>query len=171
MHFGGLVEGFFDHFEVMLRSKIVLEGPWGFGWSRKSIFRVRLRLFWRVLESFWRGFWRFFGIFFRYRFHYKFLYDFKMIFHGFWYPLDKQNQAKSKEGSAKINFSYCSLSNVFGNWLSTDFGFRLEAVLSPNRPSEATSKASVIKYANEEGYPKLNGHSKAGWVQVEVVRT
>ena len=79
-----------------------------------------------------------------------------MIFNVFPYLLDKQNQAKSMEGSAKINFACCSLSNVFGNPFWTDFGFRLEAVLSPNRPSEATSKASVIKYANEEGSKSIN---------------
>ena len=55
------------------------------------------------------------------------------------------------EGIAKINFSCCSLSNVFENRFWTDFGCWLGAFLDPNWPSEATSKASVIKYANQEG--------------------
>ena len=55
------------------------------------------------------------------------------------------------EGSAKINFACYSLSNVFGNRFWMDFGFRLEAILGPNWPSEATSKASVIKYATQQG--------------------
>ena len=123
MHFGTLVGGFLNHFGVMLNSQIVLESPWEVCWAWKSIFQVRLRPFWRVLERFWGSFWRYFGIFCRYRFHYEILYDFKTIFDGFWYLVDKQNQAKSMEGSAKINFSCCSLSNVFGNRFSTEFGF------------------------------------------------
>ena len=54
------------------------------------------------------------------------------------------------EGSAKINFACCSLSNVFGNGFWTDFGIQLGAILGSNRLSEATSKGRVIKYANEE---------------------
>ena len=55
------------------------------------------------------------------------------------------------EGIEKINFSCCSLSNVFENRFWTDFGCWLGAVLDPNWPLEATSKASVKKYANDEG--------------------
>ena len=32
----------------------------------------------------------------------------------------------------------------------------MEAFLGPNWPSEATSKASVIKYANQEGSESIN---------------
>ena len=57
---------------------------------------------------------------------------------------------------AKIKLSYCLLSNVFGNRFWKDFGIGMEAFLDPNWPSEATSKASVIKYANEEGPRSIN---------------
>ena len=60
------------------------------------------------------------------------------------------------EGSAKISFACYSLSNVFGNRFWIDFGFWLEAILGPNGLSEATSKASVIKYANQEGPRSIN---------------
>ena len=40
---------------------------------------------------------------------------------------------------------------MFGNQFWKDFGVGMEAFLGPNWPSEATLKASVIKYANEEG--------------------
>ena len=64
------------------------------------------------------------------------------------------------EASAKINFAFYLLSNEYGHRFWMDFGFRLGAILGPNRPSEATSKASVIKYENKEGgesncYPPL----------------
>ena len=55
------------------------------------------------------------------------------------------------EGSAKINFASYLLSNEYGHRFWMDFGFRLGAILGLNRPSEATSKASVIKYENKEG--------------------
>ena len=74
-----------------------------------------------------------------------------MIFDGFRYLLDKQNQAKSMDGIAKINFPCCSLSNVFENRFLKDFGCRLGEILGPNWPSAATSKASAIKYADQEG--------------------
>ena len=54
-------------------------------------------------------------------------------------------------GPAKIKLSSCSLSNVLGNRFWQDFGAGMDAFLVPNWPSEATSKASVINYANEEG--------------------
>ena len=60
------------------------------------------------------------------------------------------------EGIAKINFSCCSLSNVFENRFWTGFGCRLEAILGTNWPSEATSKASFIQYTNEEGPKSIN---------------
>ena len=59
-------------------------------------------------------------------------------------------------GPAKIKLSCCLLSNVFGNRFWKDFGVGMEAFLGPNWPSEATSKASVIKYANEEGSASVN---------------
>ena len=151
MHFGTLVGGFLDHFGVMLRSEIAFEGLWELCSAWKSISPPERRPFWRVLESLWGGFWKYFGIFCRYRFHYEMLHDFKPIFDGFWYSVNKQNRAKSMEGIAKINFSCCSLSNVFENWFWTGFGCRLGAILRPNWPSEATSKASFIQYTNEEG--------------------
>ena len=54
-------------------------------------------------------------------------------------------------GIAKIKFSYCLLSNVFGNRFWKDFGFGLEVILGSNGRSEATGKGRVTKYANEEG--------------------
>ena len=45
---------------------------------------------------------------------------------------------------------------MFGNRFWKDFGVGMEAFLGPNWPSEATSKASVIKYANEEGSKSMN---------------
>ena len=60
------------------------------------------------------------------------------------------------EGSAKINFASSLLSNEYGHRFWMDFGVQLGAVLGPNRPSEATSKASVIKYANEEGSASID---------------
>ena len=57
---------------------------------------------------------------------------------------------------AKIKLSCCSLSNVFGNGFWKDFGLGMEAFLVSNWPSEATSKASLIKYANEEGSELIN---------------
>ena len=122
MHFGGLVGGFLDHFGVMLRSQIVLESPWEVCWAWKSIFQVRLRPFWRVLERFWGSFWRYFDIFCRYRLHYEILYDLKTIFDGFWYLVNKQNWGKSMEGSAKINFASYLLWNEYGHRSWTDFG-------------------------------------------------
>ena len=65
--------------------------------------------------------------------------------------MEKQNQAKSMEGSAKINFASYLLSNEYGHRFCSDFGVQLGAILVPNRPSEAIPKASVIKYENEEG--------------------
>ena len=59
-------------------------------------------------------------------------------------------------GPAKTKLSSCLLSNVLGNLFWKDFGFRSEAILGSNWPSEATSKASVIKYANEEGPKSIN---------------
>ena len=56
----------------------------------------------------------------------------------------------------KIKLSSCLLSNVFGNRFWKDFGIGMDAFLGTNWPSEATSKASVIKYANQEG-PKSFG--------------
>ena len=50
-----------------------------------------------------------------------------------------------------MKLSYCLLSNVFKNRFWKDFGVGMEAFSGPNRPSEATSKASVIKYANRDG--------------------
>ena len=147
---GRLFEAFWGHVE--LRNLL--------GSSLRVLFRLEsefltisppeLRPFWKVLVSFWGGFWNDFGIFCGHRFHHVLLYDFEMIFDGFWYLLDKQNQAKSMEGIAKINFSCCSLSNVFENRFWTGFGCRLEVILGANWPSEATSKASFIQYANEE---------------------
>ena len=54
-------------------------------------------------------------------------------------------------GPAKIKLSCCSLSNVFGKRFWKDFAVGMAVVLDPNWFSEATSKASVIKYANQEG--------------------
>ena len=45
---------------------------------------------------------------------------------------------------------------MFGNRFWKDFGIGVEAFLGFNWPSEATSKASVIKYANEEGRRSIN---------------
>ena len=45
----------------------------------------------------------------------------------------------------------CLPSNVFRNRFWKDFGFGLEVILGFNGHSEATWKASVTKYANEEG--------------------
>ena len=59
-------------------------------------------------------------------------------------------------GLAKIKLSCCLLSNVFGNRFWKDFGVWLEPILDPKWPSEATSKASVIKHANEEGSGSTN---------------
>ena len=54
-------------------------------------------------------------------------------------------------GPTKIKDSCCLLSNAFGNGFWMDFGVSLETILTPTWPSEAASKASVIKYANQEG--------------------
>ena len=51
-------------------------------------------------------------------------------------------------GPTKIKVSCCLLSNVFGNVYWMDFGVWLEQILGAKWPSEATSKASVIKYAS-----------------------
>ena len=40
---------------------------------------------------------------------------------------------------------------MFGNRFWKDLGVEMEAFLDSNWPSEATSKASFIKYANQEG--------------------
>ena len=40
---------------------------------------------------------------------------------------------------------------MFQNKFWMDFGCQLGGILGPNWPSEATLKASVVKYANEEG--------------------
>ena len=121
-HFGVLLGGFWSHFGATLSSKIVLEALWELCSCWKSIFQVLLRPFWKVLESFWGSFWRYFAIFCRYKFHNGFLYDFKMIFVGFWYPLDKQKWPKSMEGGAKIKLSCCLLSNAFASRFGQDFG-------------------------------------------------
>ena len=63
-------------------------------------------------------------------------------------------------GLAKIKLSCCSLSNVFGNRFWKEFGVGMEVPLDPNWPSEATSKASAKKYANQEG-PRSAEHTKA----------
>ena len=55
------------------------------------------------------------------------------------------------EGSAKISFACCLLSNVLGTPFWMDFGVQLEAIWGADGPPEATSKAGVIKYANQEG--------------------
>ena len=57
---------------------------------------------------------------------------------------------------AKIKLSCCLLSNVFGNRFWKDFGVGMEAFLGSRWPSEAISKACVIKYANEEGSESIN---------------
>ena len=54
-------------------------------------------------------------------------------------------------GPAKIKLSCCLLSNVFGNRFWKDSGVAMETFLGPNWLSEATSKASVIKYENAKG--------------------
>ena len=59
-------------------------------------------------------------------------------------------------GPPKIKLACCLLWNVLGNRFWKDFGVGMEAFLGPNWPSEATSKASVIKYANEEGSRSIN---------------
>ena len=40
---------------------------------------------------------------------------------------------------------------MFGNRFWKDFGVEMEEFLGPNWPSEATSKASVMKYGIQEG--------------------
>ena len=107
-----------------------------------------------ILEDFGSLLGRFleiFSIFFGYRFCNRFPSAFKMIFYWFPYPPDKQKWANSMGGPAKIKHSWCLLSNVFGNRFWKDFGVGMEAFLGPNGPSEATSKASIIKYATQEG--------------------
>ena len=59
-------------------------------------------------------------------------------------------------GNAKINFASSLLSNEYGHQFWMDFGVRLGAILGPNRSLQATSKASVIKYANQEGSRSIN---------------
>ena len=59
-------------------------------------------------------------------------------------------------GPPKIKLACCLLSNVFGNRFWKDFGVGMDAFLGPNWPSEATSKASVIKYAYLEGPRAVN---------------
>ena len=54
------------------------------------------------------------------------------------------------EGGAKIKLSCCLLSNAFGNQFWKDFGVEIKAFLGPKWPSEATSKASVMKYENQK---------------------
>ena len=51
------------------------------------------------------------------------------------------------EGGAKIKLSCCLLSNVFASRFGQDFGSRLGSILGSAWPLEATSKATVIKYA------------------------
>ena len=53
-------------------------------------------------------------------------------------------------GPAKIKLSCCLLSNVFGNRFWKDLGVGMEVFLGLSWPSEATSKASVVKYVNGE---------------------
>ena len=60
------------------------------------------------------------------------------------------------DGSAKTNFASTLLSNEYGHQFWMDFGVRLGAISGPNRSLEATSKASVIKYANQEGSASIN---------------
>ena len=121
-HFGVLPGGFWKDFEVMLSSKLVLEALCRLCFCRKSISSLRPTPFWKVLETFWRRFWIYFGIFCRYEFHEWFLHDFKMIFHWFWYPMDKQKWAKSMEGSAKIKLSSLLRSNAYANRFWVDYG-------------------------------------------------
>ena len=82
-----------------------------------------------------------------------------MIFHWFSYPTDKQKWANYIGGPAKTKLPSCLLSNVFGNWFWKDFGVQSEAILGSHRPSEATSKASVIKYANGEGPKSIDNRA------------
>ena len=86
----------------------------------------------------------------------RFSFAFTMIFHWFSSRLDKQKWANCMGGPAKIKLSCCLLSNVFGNGFWMDFGVWLETIFGPKWPSEATSKASVIKYANGEGSKSID---------------
>ena len=45
---------------------------------------------------------------------------------------------------------------MFGNRIWKDFGLGMEAFLGPNWPSEVVSRASVVKYTNEEGAESIN---------------
>ena len=74
-----------------------------------------------------------------------------MIFHRFSYPLDKLIEQIVLEVLTKIKLSCCLLSTVFGNCFWKDFGVGMEAFLGPNSLSKATSKASAIKYATQQG--------------------
>ena len=63
-------------------------------------------------------------------------------------------------GLAQIEFLCSSLSSEFVNGYWKDFWVWLEAILGSSWPSEATSKASVINYANEEGPGQINNPPK-----------
>ena len=74
-----------------------------------------------------------------------------MVFvYWFSHPPDKQQWTNCMGGLAKIKLSCCLQSNVFGNGFWKNVALEMEACVGPNWPSKATSKASVVKYANEE---------------------
>ena len=52
-------------------------------------------------------------------------------------------------GPAKINFSCCLLSDVFGNAFWKDFEVELEPILGSNWRSESTWKAGMVSNAKE----------------------
>ena len=83
----------------------------------------------------------------------------KNPFLSLWDPQKKKSTTlwvNCMGGVATIKFSYCSLSSVFVNGYWNDFWIWLEAIIGSNWPSEATSKTSVINYANEEGPGQIN---------------
>ena len=105
-HFGAILGFNWENFGSILGSSRAQRSSWELSYW-KSIFRVRLTPFWRILEASWEGFWRYFCIFFGYRFCNRFPFAFKMIFHWFSHLPDKQKWANSMGGPAKIKLSSC----------------------------------------------------------------
>ena len=77
-HFGVLMGGIRNHFEVMCSSQIVLEVPWELCSRWKLILWVPARPFWKVSGSVWQGCWIYFSILCRYRFS-------QSVFIWFWH--------------------------------------------------------------------------------------
>ena len=146
-HFGVLMGGFWKHFGLILKSKIVLEALWTLCSCRKSIFSLRLTPFWMRLPTSWRGFSATF-------IDMELVVDFSMIFTLFMIDFSPFWYAKiitSLHRGCKITVSTLLLSNAYSRqfWVFCETGLTL--ILDLKCPSEASWKANVIKYAYWEG--------------------